>query len=91
MSVRRLLVTVRDDAGHEHGLNATAFVGTEAYEEQLVGPLRRKLGPGQHLDSADADREHQRLIAAQVAYRAAELEWMAGRRDHPGSLTDYMP
>lgn len=96
-SNRRWLVVVRDPGGHEVGRNnATAWVGTDQYDQRCE-VLRRGLKPGETLDSTEADTEHQRLLVARADHHLANVAWLLGcvgkgpAVPHPGSLADYMP
>jgi hypothetical protein len=88
-----ILVTVRDAEGREvHRTNVTAFVGTGTYDE-MCATLRSKLGPGQVLDSADADARHRQLVEAHRLWDAAYQEWFAAGAPtggHPGGLEEYV-
>lgn len=68
--------------------NATAWVGTDSYDQRIA--VLRRGDPG--LDTRDADALHAQLCAAQERWDAAFAWWQGDtlNRRHPGGLEEYM-
>jgi hypothetical protein len=79
------------DGDQEWTHNLTAWVGDDQYRER-VAVLRSRLGPGQTLDTTEADAQHERMVEARRRYDAAFAWWQGDtlNRPHPGSLEEYV-
>jgi hypothetical protein len=88
----RWLAYIRD-GDQEWTHNLTAWVGYDDQYRERVAVLRSQLGPGQTLDTTEADAQHERMTEARRLWRAAYAWWQEDtlNRPHPGSLEEYVP